>query len=102
MMVVVFRSRLRDGVDQAYTERAEQIYQMALKMPGLVSSKDFVAQDGERLAIIEFRSAEELEAWRLHGEHQVAQSQGRERFFAEYSLQVCEQVRESRFKLEQG
>ncbi len=100
MMVVVFRNRLREGVDEAYGERAQQIYELALQMPGLVSSKDFVAEDGERLAIIEFRSAEELEAWRVHGEHQVAQAQGRERFYTEYSLQVCELVRESRFKLE--
>lgn len=100
MMVVVFRNRLREGVDEAYGERAGQIYDLALNMPGLISTKNFVAEDGERLAIIEFRSAEELEAWRVHSEHQVAQTQGRERFYTEYSLQVCELVRESRFKLQ--
>lgn len=99
-MVVVFRNRLRQGVDEAYGERAEQIYELASKMPGLVSSKDFVADDGERLSIIEFRSAEELEAWRVHSEHQAVQAQGRASFYTEYSLQVCELVRESRFKLE--
>ncbi len=100
MLVVVFRNRLREGVEQAYGERAQQIYDLALKMPGLVSTKDFVAEDGERLAIIEFRSAAELEAWRVHSEHQVAQAQGRDQFYTEYSLQICELVRESRFKLE--
>ncbi len=100
MMVVVFRNRLREGVDEAYGERAGQIYELALKMPGLVATKDFVAEDGERLAIIEFRSTEELEAWRVHSEHQVAQAQGREQFYSEYSLQICELVRESRFKRE--
>lgn len=99
-MVVLFRNRLREGVEDAYGKRAEQIYELAAKMPGLVSSKDFVAEDGERLTIIEFSSAAELQAWRAHSEHQVAQAQGRERFFSEYSLHVCELVRESRFKLE--
>jgi heme-degrading monooxygenase HmoA len=97
MMVVVFRNRLREGVEQEYGERGEQIYKLALQMPGLVSSKDFVAEDGERLAIIEFQSAEQLEAWRVQSEHQNAQREGRERFFSEYSLQVCSLVRESRF-----
>lgn len=99
-MVVIFRNRLREGVEPAYGERAEQIYKLALGMPGLLATKDFVAEDGERLTIVEFRSAEELEAWRVHTEHQAVQKQGRESFYTEYSLQVCELVRESRFKLD--
>jgi heme-degrading monooxygenase HmoA len=97
MMVVVFRNRLRDGVEEEAGARAEQIYQLALGMPGLQSSKDFVSEDGERLTIVEFSSPEELAAWRNHHEHQAAQRQGREHFFEEYSLQVCQLVRESRF-----
>jgi len=60
MMVVVFRSRLREGVRDAYAEKEAEVWSWATQMPGLVSSKDFVAEDGERVAIIEFRSAEEL------------------------------------------
>ena len=97
MKVVVFRNRVREGLMEEYGARAEQIYELALKMPGLVSTKDFVAEDGERLTIIEFRSAEELEAWRVHTEHRAAQNEGRERFYDEYSLQVCDLVRESRW-----
>ncbi|HVY30274.1 MAG TPA: antibiotic biosynthesis monooxygenase [Polyangiaceae bacterium] len=97
MMVVVFRNRLRPGVEQEYGEHANRIYDLALKMPGLVSSKDFTAEDGERLTVIEFRSAEELEAWRAQSEHLAAQERGRQHYFSEYSLQVCELVRESRF-----
>ena len=98
MKVVVFRNRVREGMMQEFGAHAEKIYEMALKMPGLVSSTDFLAEDGERLTIIEFRSAEELEAWRVHTEHRAAQNEGRERYFDEYSLQVCDLVRESRFK----
>ncbi|HXK16260.1 MAG TPA: antibiotic biosynthesis monooxygenase [Polyangiaceae bacterium] len=98
MLIVVFRNRVREGMEQEFGERSQQIYELALKMPGLVSSKDFVAEDGERLALIEFRSAEELEAWRVQSEHYQAQQQGKERYFSEYSLQVCSLVRESRFK----
>jgi heme-degrading monooxygenase HmoA len=97
MKVVVFRNRVREEMMQEYGERAGRIYELALEMPGLVSSKDFVAEDGERLTVIEFRSTEELEAWRVHTEHRAAQDEGRQRFFDEYSLQVCDLVRESRW-----
>lgn len=97
MMVVVFRNRLRPGVEQEYGEHAERIYELALQMPGLVSSKDFVAEDGERLTLVEFGSAEELEAWRVQTEHQAAQERGRQHYYSEYSLQVCQELRASRF-----
>lgn len=97
MFVVVFRNRLREGVEAEYAEHAERIYQLALTMPGLVSSSDFRAEDGERLTIVEFRSAEELEAWRVQSEHLAAQQKGREHYFTEYSLQVCQELRVSRF-----
>ncbi len=58
-------------------------------MPGLLGAKDFVADDGERVAIIEFDTREHLEAWRDHPQHLDAQRQGRERFYASYSIQIC-------------
>lgn len=98
MIVVVFRNRLREGVEQEFQEHASAIYELALNMPGLLSSKDFVAEDGERLSIIEFRSAEELEAWRTQADHQMAKQRGRQHYFSEYSLQVCEVIRQSNLR----
>jgi heme-degrading monooxygenase HmoA/ketosteroid isomerase-like protein len=100
--VIVFRSRLRDGVADAYGARADEIYGLATAMPGLVSSTDFVADDGERLALIEFDSAANLAAWRDHTEHRRAQAEGRDRWYARYSLQICAVVRESRFEAATG
>lgn len=96
-MVVVFRNRLREGVERDFGKHADGIYELALEMPGLIASKDFVAEDGGRLTVIEFRSAGELEAWRTQSQHLEAQQLGRDRYFSEYSLQVCSLVRESRF-----
>lgn len=99
MMVVVFRSRLREGVDpELYAARAGELLRWAQEMPGFLAVKDFAARDGERVAIVEFEDAESLEAWRTHAGHLVAQRQGREEFYLDYSLQVCELVRESSFE----
>jgi len=99
VIVVVFRSRLRDDVDRdAYDRRVAEVMSAAEKMPGFVSIKDFAAHDGERLALVEFESEPELLAWRDHALHRMAQQEGRDRFYAEYRLQVCRPLRESRFE----
>jgi heme-degrading monooxygenase HmoA len=95
--VVIFRNRLRAGVNPGYGQRAGEIYELARRMPGFVASKDFIAEDGERLAVIEFAGAAELAAWRDDPEHRKAQGEGRERFYSAYQLQVCKLLRESLF-----
>lgn len=102
LRLIVFRSRLRDGVEAAYGARAEEIYGLAEKMPGLVSTKDFAADDGERVALIEFDSAEHLAGWRDHARHKVVQAEGRDRWYAQYSLQICDVVRSSTYTAATG
>jgi heme-degrading monooxygenase HmoA len=72
--------------------------EVAESMPGFVSYKVFAADDGERCTIVEFGSFEDLRAWREHPEHREAMRAGRDRFYSEYTLQVCEPARESRFE----
>lgn len=100
--LIVFRSRLRDGVDAEYGPRADRMFELAEAKPGFVSARDYVAADGERLALIEFESREELAAWRDHPEHRIAQSEGRERWYSEYRLSICSVLRESRFDQASG
>ena len=95
--VIVFRSRLRPGVDEVYGRDAELIGNLATSMPGFLGATDFVAEDGERLALIEFESADELAAWRDHAEHRAAQQRGRDTYYSRYSLQICGVLRSSRF-----
>ena len=95
--VIVFRSRLRPGVEEAYNRRGEEIYNLAAQMPGLIAAKDFTAEDGERVAIVEFDTEAHLLAWRDQVEHRRVQAQGRESFHAAYSIQICKVERASRF-----
>lgn len=95
--VIVFRSRLRPGVEEAYARRGDEIYALAEKMPGLISARDYTAEDGERVAIIEFDTEANLLAWRDHAEHRRVQAEGREQFYASYSIQICKVERSSAF-----
>jgi heme-degrading monooxygenase HmoA len=98
MVVVVFRARLKPTADQtALVQLGQRMYALASSMPGYLSYKEFAAEDGETVAIVEFESLETLAAWRKHPEHEVVQQRGRDEFFLEYHIQVCTPVRDYRF-----
>jgi heme-degrading monooxygenase HmoA len=98
MVVIVFRSRLRAGIEQDITADGARMHELASAMPGFVSYKDFAAEDGENATIVEFDTLEHLAAWRDHPEHKAVQQRGRERYFSEYRIQVCTPVRAYDFK----
>jgi heme-degrading monooxygenase HmoA len=101
MMVVVFRARRTpEGVGEEYEHSLNRMSELARKMPGYISHKGYVADDGERLTLFEWESADTLHAWATHPEHISVKRLGREKFYAEYHLQVCDVVRESRFRSE--
>src|SRR5512141_731795 len=97
MIVTVFRSRLRDGLRDDYMALVESMVEIATKMPGYISHKGFFAEDGERCTIVEFESEETQRAWRMNPEHRDAQRKGRDLYYQDFSLQICELKRESKF-----
>ena len=101
MVIAIFRARIRPECAEEYYRQAEAMSQIAKSMPGFISYKAFTAPDGERVSIHEWKSAEELRAWRLHPEHVAMQGIGRERFYEEYTLYVMVDPRESRFRRDQ-
>ncbi|MCB9596003.1 MAG: antibiotic biosynthesis monooxygenase [Sandaracinaceae bacterium] len=102
MILTVFRSRLRDGVGGDYHAMAEQTEATARAMPGFVSFKSFSAPDGEHVSIVAFDSPETQRAWREHPLHREAQRLGRERWYAEYDITVCEVLHQHRFPERDG
>ncbi|MCA9512850.1 MAG: antibiotic biosynthesis monooxygenase [Myxococcota bacterium] len=98
MVVVVFRSRLDESEREAYEPVAVRMLELAHRAPGFVSFRAYAADDGERLALAEFETAEHAAAWGREAEHLAAQRLGRERFYTEYRLQVAEVVRERAFR----
>ncbi len=97
MIVAIFRARVRESEANAYYALADELAKIARSMPGFISWKGYTADDGERVSVHEWTSAECLSAWRNHPEHVRVQKLGRECFYDEYTLYVCDQPRESRF-----
>jgi len=89
--ITVFRSRLRDGYPvDAYATRAAELEARAAAAPGYVEFKEFVAADGERLALVTFASAAAEAAWRDDHAHRTGQQEGRDDYYSEYDVAVCE------------
>jgi heme-degrading monooxygenase HmoA len=88
-IVTIFRSRLRPEHAEEYHRLAPQIERLAKSMAGFVAFKSFAAPDGERVSIVEFASEAAHNAWRDHAQHRAAQKLGREKFYAEFRIQVC-------------
>jgi len=97
-VIIVFRSRLRSEHEAEYQQLAPTIESLGRGMPGFLSFEAYTDADGRRISIVEFESEETLRAWREHPEHLEAQRLGRERFYSEYSIEVCEKIREARFR----
>ena len=89
MMLTVFRSRVRPEMREEYVSWSARLSKIARTMPGYIAHKGFVAEDGERVTIVEFSSKEAQRAWALHPEHVAAREKGRRDFYLEYRVQVC-------------
>ena len=54
MIVTVFRSRLRPGLQDEYVALVDRMQEIARTIPGYISHKGFWSDDGERVTIVEF------------------------------------------------
>lgn len=89
MIVTVFRSRLAPNVQDEYGPMARRMSELARGIPGYISHKGFIAEDGERVTIVEFESEEALRAWKVHPEHREAKRLGFTKFFSTFKYQIC-------------
>lgn len=93
MIVAVVRSRKKPDIQAQYQPVAARMSELACTMPGYVSHKGFVAEDGEQVVIVEFDSMEALDHWRTHAEHMEAKRRGYREFYSSFSFQICEVIR---------
>jgi heme-degrading monooxygenase HmoA len=101
MVVTVFRAYARKSLDPQLLPqieaRAARMLELASKMPGFISYKEFQAADGETLSIVEFDTVEHVRAWHDDPEHREVQQWGRDRVFERYDIKTREVVRTLRF-----
>jgi heme-degrading monooxygenase HmoA len=99
MILTVFRSRLNEQAQEEYKALAPKMVALAETMPGFRSRKSYIAEDGERLSLVEFEDEQSQRNWALNAEHIAAKQRGREHLYTEYVVQICNVVRESRYTM---
>ena len=87
-VVTVFRSRRRHGTEADYRAVSGEMLAAAESTPGFVDFKTFTGEDGERVSLVTFATAEAHRSWRDDPRHRRAQRRGRDDFYLEYSVQV--------------
>ena len=91
MYLVVFRNRKRADMDAAaYAADSAAMEALAVRQPGYLSFKSFVAEDGEVVAISEWKSRADAKAWGLVADHAQVQARARDKYYAEYRVITCE------------
>lgn len=99
MFLVVFRNRKRADIDvAAYDAESDRMEALARDQPGYRSFKSYVADDGEFIALSEWDDEASARGWGRVAEHAVAQANGRERYYARYTLFACPDPRIHRFE----
>ena len=93
--VVIFRStrNLDDG--HLYSEWSEKMENLVKTIDGYehhFGFRDATSRDG--VTVSYFSSLEAISEWKNLSEHKVAQQLGRDSFYEEYSIQVCEVLRD--------
>ena len=90
MIVTVFRHRLKPDARDEYSALLTRMVELSKTIPGYVSQKRFTADDGERVTIVEFATEKGQQAWATHPEHVEAMKLGRQKFYAQFKVQVCD------------
>lgn len=94
MILAVLRSRLKPNIQDDYGPVAQRMSELASTIPGYISHKGFVAEDGERVTVVEFKSEAALQEWRVHPEHVEAKRRGYRNFYTHFDYQICNVIHE--------
>jgi heme-degrading monooxygenase HmoA len=68
---------------------AQRMEELAREQPGFLGIESARSPDGLGITVSYWESEEAIRRWREHAEHQIAQAQGRARWYACFELRVC-------------
>lgn len=93
---VIFTS-LRTDVDEGYGDMSAKMVEMAAQQPGFLGVETARGEDGLGITVSYWESEEAIANWRSNAEHRIAQSHGREKWYAEFVTRVAKVERARAF-----
>ena len=85
---VIFTSR-RTDVDEGYGAMADRMVELASQQPGFLGVESARDASGLGITLSYWSSLESIAAWKANGEHRVAQTTGRRKWYAQFATRVA-------------
>ena len=89
--VVIFKARAK-ALDASYSETAKRMRAMALNEYGCLGF-DSCTEGDQEIALSYWPDEDHIRRWKAAAEHLAAQTLGRQRWYADYSVEVAQVVR---------
>ncbi|HEX2060130.1 MAG TPA: antibiotic biosynthesis monooxygenase [Thermoanaerobaculia bacterium] len=93
---VIFTST-RTGDGEGYDDMSAKMVELAARQPGFLGVESARGADGLGITVSYWESEEAIANWRKNAEHRIAQSHGRERWYAEFFTRVAKVERARSF-----
>lgn len=94
---VIFTSQRTASDAEGYDEAAERMLELAREQPGFLGVESARGADGLGITVSYWESEVAIRDWREHAEHLFVQQQGREKWYARFSLRICRVERAREF-----
>ncbi|MEP0713060.1 antibiotic biosynthesis monooxygenase [Algoriphagus sp.] len=91
---VIF-TNIRTQIEEGYDETALQMVQLAEKQDGYLGHES--VRNGLGITISYWESLEAIRNWKQQNDHLIAQSLGREKWYAAYKTRICKVERDYDF-----
>lgn len=89
--VVIFKATIKN-LDDEYFKTAQQLRDKALTQFNC-QNFEALSENGLEIALSYWNTLDDIKAWHLDAEHQVAQTLGKEKWYQNFSVEICEVLR---------
>ncbi len=86
---VIFSSQRSDVEDEAYSQMADRMVDLAAKQPGFLGVDSARGEDGFGITVSYWQTLEAITAWKANGEHLEAQRKGRADWYDAFVLHIA-------------
>lgn len=86
--VVIFKAKIK-YFDEHYSQTAQQLREKALT-EFHCQHFEALCENDQEIALSYWNKLEDIQAWHADAEHQVAQQLGRDKWYKNFSVEICE------------
>ncbi|MFJ8513233.1 antibiotic biosynthesis monooxygenase family protein [Lysinibacillus xylanilyticus] len=94
---VIFTSQRTVEDGEGYAKMAEVMDELAQKQPGFIRVESARNTDGKGITVSYWESLEAIQAWRENSKHLVAQQFGKEKWYMQYNVEICQVIKDYSF-----